>query len=249
MAENIPAHGTLENIPAQGTLESIPAQGTLENIPAQGTLENIPAQGTLENIPRGLLTILGELNDSLHEKYVNLLAYLFNERREGIKKSTDLLFVLNHQRRINCHLFERYLGLIGLNKLSSCLKDELSKSGNEDFKQQDFEDVELIEKSLDRTEGTLSKRSLKFRELLIEILELSNFSKEVGDNIRMYYELPAVVDDNCGTLLDVFLYDEKRRSDSNEVVDFLKNALMYECQDSYVKKLTEFVINNQHLFI
>ena len=210
--------------------------------------ENIPAHGTLESVPRGLLTKLGELNDNLFEKDVSILAYLFNEKTEAIKKSSHLVFVLDHQRRINCHLLEKYLRLIGLAKLSNGIKEELTKSGNEDFRQQDLEDSLIIEKNLDRTEGTLSKRSLKFRLLLIEVLVLSNFSEEVRDNIRMFYDLPKVIDAKCTCLLDVLLYDEKQRSGPSETIEILKVALLFDCQEKYVKKLDSFVLQNPHLF-
>ncbi|KAI6649194.1 hypothetical protein LOD99_11563 [Oopsacas minuta] len=176
---------------------------------------------SLENVPKGLATKISNLNDYLTERNVRILSYLYNEEnRDCVDISTNFLEILSNQENINCHLLIRFLRVSCLDKLAGQIEDELGT--NREFLESDHEAMQDVEASLNDTDGTLSIRCLKFRELLVEILREEMFTPDDNLELRSMYNLSPVKDKQCKTLLEVVLYDELSRTKITDVCDILQ---------------------------
>ena len=215
-------------------------------------MEECKKYGSTSDIPKDLSTFLCiRLNDHLDKEKINILCYLFNETLYNKKYTSDLIRELSFQRKLNCHLLVGFLSVCGRVDLASTIQEMLGKEENFEYCTEDFKDKFIIEKELNRSDGfSLSKRSLNFRLLIVDVLLNSNFHNEEEKLIKVGFNLPVVIMEKCQNLLEMFVEIEKNQNvnkSSNDTIEFLIDVL--KSNEKAVAKLKKFRNENLHFFV
>ena len=207
--------------------------------------------GSLADIPRELSGFLcWQLNDHLVTEELNKLYYLFNLTLDKNKLPSDLIHELSSQRKVNCHLLIRSMSIIGRYDLSKKITNLLNTEENMAFSEEDSKDKQFIENELNQRDGVcLSRKSIEFRFLVVDIFVNHNFDKQQVDSMKMGFGLPAVRMAACKNLLEMFLEAERKpevHKSPSDTIKFLIDVLGFN--KKAVERVWKFRNENSQFF-
>ena len=207
--------------------------------------------GSIEDLPKELKSFLCcKLNDNVTKEKLNILCYLFNETLNSMKFPSNLVQELSCQRKLNIHIFIEFISVCGKRDIGNAIEDLLTKEENSVFCAHDLKDKNIIGKELSKSDGfTLSKRSIKFRLLVVDIFLNSDFHQDDVSAIKDAFDLPAVKKEMCVNLLEMFVEAEKQQNVNKTPTDTIKFLIdVVSINGKAVEKIKKFRTDNLHFF-